>query len=482
MGGLWSVVHHKRSVINIGFGKGINSYNDPLDLANDELTDSWNMCADDYPIIRTRNDRVLSSLPQSVGTLWGIGQRAQNELHVLEGNTWKYGSHGSTAWTNISTAIPSPADPSFVEFNTQTDKYTIMAYSTGAVYNGYWDGSVYSTFGDTNAPKSNLYISHKNRLYGVANDGRTLRYCAQGDITDWTLANDAGYLDITEAQGKITAVTGFADHPILWTDNSMHEVYGSAYDNYQLVNVSRKIGCVSRHAYVESGGRLFWLDYSGIYMYTGGLPRQIAHKANGILDGINWNYKNLIRAGAVGDKIYFSIPYQSTANNMQLVIDMVEEKRKAAYTVNKEEGNWMGYANNSEKLYGLRSDGYVYDMNSTYKTGLDNSTAISWYLETKPFHDEINLESAVRDMWLQHSGTTLATMAVGFTTNDNSTTFTALAASSDFRHTEYSVRKVIHPSPVQLQGMGFMKFRLSGTGYKKISGLMINLISYGDVI
>lgn len=478
---LWSKIDHKRKTVQVNFGKGINTYNDPLDLMNDELTDSWNMCADDYPVIRTRNDRVVSPLPQTTGTIWGMGQRKYDELHVLEDNTWKYAQDDSTAWTNVSTSISSPAEPHFVEFNTQTDKYTVMAYSSGAVYNCYWDGAVFSTFSDTNAPRSNLYMAHRNRLYGIANDGRTLRYCAQGDITDWTLANDAGYLDITEANGKITAMTGFADHPVMWTDNSMHEVYGSAYDNFELVNVSHKVGCVSRYAYVESQARLFWLDYSGVYMYTGGLPRQIAHRSQGIINGINWNYKHLIRAGAIGDKVYFNIPYQSTANNMVLVIDMVEEKSKSAYTVNKENGDFAGFAHNNEKLFGIRNDGYIYNMNSTYKTGLDNSTAISWSMETKPITDEINLESAVKNIWIRHSGTTNATMAVGFTTNDNSTTYTSLAASTDFRHTEYTVKKEIYPSPLQLQGMSFMKYKISGTGHKKVSGMVINLISYGDI-
>ena len=70
MGSLWNDISYRKRQILVRFGMGINQYNDPLDLQNEELTDAWNMCSDDYPIIRTRNDRVLIPLPQSTNTLY----------------------------------------------------------------------------------------------------------------------------------------------------------------------------------------------------------------------------------------------------------------------------------------------------------------------------------------------------------------------------------------------------------------------------
>jgi hypothetical protein len=475
---LWDKLKYKKSLITMKFAKGINSANDPLDLDNDELTDSLNMCADDYPIIRTRNDRLLSSLPQ-LGTLYGMGQRNSQELHVLSSNTWAYGAASDSAWTNISTSILSPNVPSFVEFNTQTAKYTIMAYSSGVVYNSYWDGSLYSTFSDTNCPRSNLFTAHRNRLYGVDKDNRTLKYCALGDLTDWTTVDNAGYVDITNAKGAITAITTYADHVILWTANSMHELYGTYVDNYELVNVSKNIGCVSRFGFVEAEGRLFWIDTEGIYMYTGGLPRKIADKADGILKEIPSSKLDEIKAGGIGSKLYFCLPQGSTYK--VLVIDIIEDDKRKTYTVNKENGTFNSFTRNDNKLYGLRNDGYIYNMHSTHSTGVDNSTAISWFMETRPItDDEIDKESAIKDIWIQHSGTSNATMTFSFTSNDNSTSFTQMAASSDFRHLQWSVRKRVIPTSTQLQGLSFMKFRYAGTGQKKISGTKFNIISYGE--
>lgn len=468
-------------MLSVAFGKGINSYNDPLDIANDELTDSLNMCSDDFPIARVRNDRVICPLPATTGTIKGIGSRGNNQLHILDGNTWKYAGSTAAAWTELTTAIITNGPAAFVEFNTQSTKFTVCAFSTGDVYNGYWDGTAYSTFADTNAPRSNLYTAHRYRMYGVDSDGRTLRYTAQGTITDWTLAGDAGYIDITNAVGKVTAIITYADHPILWTDNSMHELYGTGPDNYELVTISYKIGCVSRFAYCECDGKLFWMDYNGIYVYTGGLPSQIAYKASGILNGINWDYRHLITAGSVGDKAYFAIPYKSTANNRIIVVDVIEGKGQATHTVNLENGNWIGFTNNNEELFGIEYNGRIYNMHSTLMTGLDNSTAITWSMETRPIADELVVESAVKDIWIQHSGTTTATMELGYTTDSNSTTYTQIAASSDFVHTDFAIRKQLYPTSTQLQGMPFMKFQIKGTGQKKVSGLQINIISYGGL-
>jgi hypothetical protein len=440
------------------------------------------MCADDYPAVRVRNDRGLISSTKLGATLWGIGQRANSYTHVLTSNTWTYCPSSGGAWVDISTSITGAAEANFIEFNIQTAKYTIMAYSTGTVFNNYWDGTTLSTFIDANCPKSNLYTVHRYRVYGVAADKRTLRHSAQGLLNDWTTVNDAGYLDITEVKGGIQAITTYADHVVMWGENSMHELYGTGTDNFELVTVSNVVGIVSRNAYVEREGKLFWMDKTGIYQYTGGLPRQIGYKISGIMDRINWTKKNLIYGGAKGGKIYFAVPLDgSSTNNYIIVIDIIEGKGNI-YTINLEDGNFIGFVNADDILYGLRSDGYIYNMHSTAKTGEDNSTAISWSFETKSFSPLVDQEFALQSIDIEHSGTTKATMLLGYTTDSDSTTYTAFAASSDFQHLTNKIRSKIFPSMTDLQGQSFMKFKFYGTGHKKISRAQFKILAYGDVM
>lgn len=497
---LWNNLSIRRQQLLQGFGEGLNTFNDPLFIKENELTDCKNINAACYPSIQTRADRKIQTLPASTntGTMNTIGIRtttnAGTQIHKALGNTWAYGLKSAVAWTNISTALSATTNyGKIIEFNTQTAKYSILAYSDGTFYNSYWDGTNYSTFASTAAPRSNLYTAHKYRLYGVESDGRTLRYSAQGDITDWTTVEDAGWIDLTDQVGKASAITTFADHVIVWSDKTMYELYGSNWDNYQLVNISNKLGCVSSRAYCECNSKLYWMDYSGLYLYTGGIPRQIAHQAKKYIEGINWDVKTLISAGAVNGKVYFAIPYQSTYINKQIVVDvrLIESGKN---TVFMEDINANGFINVDMSLwaYGTTDDRF-YDVDSTAKTGFDDtstggSTVISWNIESKVIADiGLNSRCGISDIWIQHEGSTTSTLSFGYWDNINnssvsSTNYTAVGASTDYSAaTAYKIRRSkLLLNYNQLQNFDLYKFNISGTGYVKLHGLQLNLYSFGQ--
>lgn len=494
----WNPVHVRRQQAIQGFGAGINTYNDRLYIKDNEMTDSYNLIGDLYPSVRTRPDRVRQSLPSSTetGMSNSIGVRtttnAGTQVHRAVGNTWAYGLKGSTAWTNVSTSInASTVYGKFVEFNTMTAKYTILANSDGSFYNSYWDGTAYSTYASTNSPKSNLMTAHKYRMYGIDNNGRLLRYSAQGDHTDWTTVEDAGWIDLTDQIGKASAITTFSDHVIVWSDKSMYELYGSYWENFELVNISNRLGCVSARAYTECNGKLYWMDYSGVYMYTGGQPRQIGFQAKKYIEGINWSYRHLINAGSVDGKIYFNIPYGSaaTANNVVLVFDVrqIEDGTVRFFT---ELGDNNGYVNMDNELWSQgTTSGNLWLVNSNSYTGRDDSTTgssttpIPWMLETKVLSDVgFNSKSSISDVWIQHEGTTQATMSFNFWENKttNSTSFTSIGASSDYLNNPDMVKRTkLLISSTQLQNIDLYKMQINGTGYKKIHGMQLNLYSYG---
>jgi hypothetical protein len=490
----WNNINVRRQQVLQGFGEGINTFNDKLYLKDNEMTDSYNLMGDLYPSVRTRPDRIRQSLPASTaaGVYNSIGVRTTTnsgtQVHMAYGNTWAYGYKGG-AWTNISTAInASTVYGKFVEFNTMAAKYTILANSDGSFYNSYWDGAAYSTFASTDSPRSNLMTAHKYRLYGIDNNGRLLRYSAQGDHTDWTTVEDAGWIDLTDQVGKANAITTFNDHVIVWSDKSMYELYGSYWENFELINITNRLGCVAARAYCECNGKLVWMDYSGIYVYTGGQPRQIGYQAKKFIEGINWTYKHLIWAGAVEGKVYFNIPYGTTANNRLLVFDIrqIDEGRVRFFT-ELLDGNGAVSVDNELWHYGTTS-GNLWLMNSNTYTGMDDSTSgtstnpIPWLLETKVLADAgINVQSGISDIWIQHEGTTKATMAIGFWENKttNSTSYTAIGASSDYLNNPDIIRRTkLIMTSTQMQNLDLYKLQISGTGYKKVHGLQVNMYSY----
>ena len=502
----WNNVGYRKQMFLQNFGKGLNTYDDPAKIDPEELTDCVNVSCDDYPVIRTRNDRVLEDADTLTGRPNGVGSRGTSQIHVLDDGIWKYRALASTAWTDInSVAISTDStQASFVGFNTYaltTDgttgarvRYTVLACANSSNrQNAYWsEDSTYGFFTTSYAepssgttytnypPQSNLLVSHRYRIYGFDHDRRTLRFSELGNPL-WYKAEN--YLDVTEMKGSARAITAYADHIIVWGEHSMHELYGESNFNFELVNVSNTIGCVGKYAHTECDSRLFWLDYNGVFMYTGGLARPVGIKAKKYLDGINWNVKDLIAMGSFKSKLYLTIPYNTTYNSRTIVIDVKDIYNGNELVTIEDNANIQSYVSIADKLYALFNDGRIWNIDSTLQTGFDNSTAISWSFESKPLTDDgLDLNSAVRDVWVEHQGSsTNASMALKYSTNSHSTTYSTFAASSDFSHMSYMTRDRIICSSTELQGVNHIKWQFSGTGYKKVYGLHANTISYGNV-
>lgn len=495
---LWNSINTRRQLVVQGFGGGINTFNEKLYLKDNEMTDSYNLRGDIYPSIRTRPDRIVHSMPviSTNGMYNSLGVRTSTglggQIHVAHGNFWVYGYVNSTAWTAVSTAInASTVYGKFVEFNTMTAKYTILANSDGTFYNSYWDGSAYSTFASTNSPKSHLYTAHKYRLYGIDSNGRLLRYSAQGDITDWDTVEDAGWIDLTDQVGKASAITTFNDHVIVWSDQSMYELYGTYFENFQLVNISNKLGCVASRAFTECNGKLYWMDYTGIYMYTGGHPRQVGFQHKKYIDGINWSMKHLIWAGSAEGNLIFNIPYLSTINNVLLILDVRQidtgvvrcftDLGEGSGGVNVEHEFWSR-GTTSARLWRLNSTRFT-GIDDTASSGVASTRFIPWMLETKVLADSgFNNQTNISDIWIQHEGATNATMTFGYWDNKttNSTSYTNIGASSDYLNNPDMIKRTkLLLNYNQLQNIDLFKFQISGQGFKKIHGLQVNMFSYG---
>lgn len=474
---LWRSINVKAKQMSNNFGEGVNTYLDDLYINSGELVDCLNMSSDNYPAIEVRKDRTKLALPKLTNPkLMGI--RGNSQLHVVDGNTWKYGSPSSSSWTTLASFFNSYTG-TIATFKTQTKEYSILGNLDNESDILYaWDGGNYFTNLTSNAPKSNLYTSHKYRLYGINNDKRTLEYSAQGDITDWTTSLDAGTIDVTNARGDITAIRTYQDHVIVWANNSMHELYGTSPYDFTLVDVSNEIGCINQKSHIECNGQLYWLDYTGIYLYTGGIPVKVSNQVIKYIENINWNYKSKICCGALGDKIYFNIPYgfSQTSNNRLLVFDTVKLKWFI------EDGNFIQFVSLNEKLYGLDSDGYIWDMVTNNSTGYDSGTIITWSFTTKPIKGSENIGtiSSIREIWLDHDGSDDSTLYLGYNTNIGGNTFLNIASTSSFTTSQYTkIDRKILPLDL-LNNLNYIQFKINGTGYQKINSILLDFVYHGN--
>jgi hypothetical protein len=342
-------------------GMGENQYGTPFTINESESVTSRNLSSRAYPAMQTRPGRAYAFT--ALTTPNALGQRDNQYPHVQDGTAWK--RWDGSAWQTVQASLTS-ARAKIIDFTTGTTKYTILSNGT----NRYsWDGSTSASI--TAFPLTKIITSHKGRVYAML--ARELKFSALNLITDWTTANDAGSITITNAKSNGVAITEYADHVVVLTGSSLHELHGTGPSNYELIDISDD-GCIADRTLIEAKGVLYWLDEGEFKAYTGGLPAVISQKVQNYLKGIPAAYKSKCCCGKLGKYLYLSIPYGAvTECNLLLEYD-TELQQWYPQT-----GSFVDFVAIGEKLYGVDAAGQIWDMDS----GTDDAgTAITWYKES----------------------------------------------------------------------------------------------------
>jgi len=248
--------------------------------------------------------------------------------------------------------------------------------------------------------------------------------------TDWNTADDAGNITITNAKGNITGLCTYGDHVIVFTEHSMHELYDyGSPSNWRLVDITNDIGCISDKTLVEIKGVLYWLDYNGVYAFTGGLPQKISDKVQKYINGINFTYKSLCEADKHEDKMYLAIPYGSTANNRNLVFNT----RRNTWFVENTPIKYM--TNIRDTLYGMNTTGLILNMVSTSTN--DYNGEIPWSFETKCYnYDTIQNQKVITDFNILYKASTVLNIGLFLTKSSNLVTFSSNSFCSSLRRSK----------------------------------------------
>jgi len=276
---------------------------------------------------------------------------------------------------------------------------------------------------------------------------------------DWTTPSDSGSIDVTDAKGEITGMCEYNGHLIVFTEFGMHELYGDSPSNFTLINVEGQIGCVSNKSIVKCNKRIYWVWIDGCYEYNGASPVRISDAVREYFDSISYSDRSVIAAGSIGDFLYISIPYSASVNDLVLVYDT----RLRKWSV--ETGAFVDFVAIQNSVYGLNSvSNNVYNMRDE-DIYTDNSTAISWEMITKPFHEGgLSQKKTLRDVSVVYNCSTSATASVSYSPGIDSTDFTVLATSSDFSRTNIKTNKILQIPTSALQNADWYRLKFSGTG------------------
>jgi len=124
---------------------------------------------------------------------------------------------------------------------------------------------------------------------------------------------------------RVLATRTYANQLIIMKENSFHKVIGDSPENFELVEVSTRYGCLSNKTVIEYEQRLVWLDKKGILEYNGANYDIISTPVEDIFRRMNVEAAKE-KAVAVHEiyrnQIWFGIPIDgSTQNNMTVVYD-----------------------------------------------------------------------------------------------------------------------------------------------------------------
>ena len=267
-----------------------------------------------------------------------------------------------------------------------------------------------------------------------------LFFSALQNPMDYTTAQDSGYIKVTNATGKITALISFDDKLVIFSQNNMHILYGDSVDaesntNFSLVDLNNGIGAYNQRATKVHKGYLYWIYGTNIYEYDGSTIRSIEKPMgnNGVTGGIQkyiegiiyTDVKNVSIAGS-DTKVYFYFP---NYEGMILIFDQRLRKWTKEYQPNIENEmyyiriadsfNSINFSQTPEPIYALTANGTIYELTggrrdgASYikrygkdeylKDGITNTKPINYYLKTKEFTDSgVSKKKCLKEIWLSY--------------------------------------------------------------------------------
>ena len=210
-------------------------------------------------------DEAFSSTGTSY--LFGVDRSAAGGVFYStdEGLTW----NGAT----VNVTIDDYYKTSVISFNDRVYYFTYKTSGNKGEYAAFPTPTSYTAITDTNTPNSGRVVAAFGRLWGIMNDGHTVRYSALLDGTDWDGA-DAGAIDLWNVWAEndtVEAVTEYngtlvvfgKNNIAMWTDGQGSATGLDPTQMYVFDTVSGT-GCIAHGSIQQVEGDLWFLSRYGL--------------------------------------------------------------------------------------------------------------------------------------------------------------------------------------------------------------------------
>jgi hypothetical protein len=335
---------------------GLNLRRDTVQLAPSESPDMLNVDVDGRGGFHQRwgvtpySDTALSGAAKSAWVY--ANSTGTRQVMVADGSTVKYSTGGTftTAFNRTGTVRAAVLKDRCYATQGTTNSVrwdgTSVAVLNWAQAAANWNNTLETptSEGVTGAmPVGRLVAAHVSHLWvantlegGVRRPNR-LRFSHPNFPESW---RSTDFIDVDPGLDgdEITALVPQSDHLLVFKRNSIHAVYGTDPETFQVLPISRSVGTISQESVVATDLGVFFFSWpDGVFRLTPGkAPEYVFDRISpAIRDSkIPQAYASQIHLGWGNRRLWVSVPWQgSTTPRRVFVLDPTLTKQ----------GSWMAY-------------------------------------------------------------------------------------------------------------------------------------------
>lgn len=180
-------------------------------------------------------------------------------------NYFHYWDDGTSAWVTPSTSgSPTMTGVSRVRFAKVNWGVPKLIMVDGVNPAATWDGTTYAQITGGLSPSApNFCESFASHLFlaGDPSNKNILYFSAPLDETSWTAAAGSGVINVGF---EIKQIKAFRDQLFIFGVNNIKKLVGNSLADFQLMDVTNNLGCVSSDSVVEFNGDLIFLAADGV--------------------------------------------------------------------------------------------------------------------------------------------------------------------------------------------------------------------------
>lgn len=178
-------------------------------------------------------------------------------------------------------------------------------------------------------PTAEHLVVHANKMWAANTDEAGTKY---PNRVRWSLENspenwaENDYIDI---QGGGQGVTGFAvvsGQLVVFKPSAVYLVLGYETANFQVVELTNRIGCLSHHAIAQAENGVYWFSHNqGLFYYNGSSIQDMFGNLRPAIDlnHINPAAHEAISVSWVGRRVWVSVPYSTTTTVTNPTVNFV---------------------------------------------------------------------------------------------------------------------------------------------------------------